>query len=62
MKKDWMALGVVSRKRRLIVRLRVRRKPYNEQLSGPQKIRYDVIDYLFKPGDVLLRFNTYPDW
>jgi hypothetical protein len=32
----------------------------NKQLSGAQKVKIDLIDYLFKPGSYSHRFSFYP--
>jgi hypothetical protein len=32
----------------------------NKQLSGPQKVKIDLVDYLFKPSSYSHRFSSYP--
>lgn len=32
----------------------------NKQLSGAQKVKIDLNDYLFKPSSYLHRFSSYP--
>jgi hypothetical protein len=32
----------------------------NKQLSGPQKVKIELVDYLFKPSSYSHRFSSYP--